>query len=597
MGKTPSREEVVDMRRTIGASAVALCLVASLCAVAVAAESQPLFRFAILSDRTGGHTPGIYPRVIEEINLLNPDFVVTVGDQIEGYGEDYERSDAEWDSVLVLLDALEAPLYLTAGNHDIWDDESEAMYKARTGFDPYYSFDHENTHFVVLDNSRFDVAAEFPEEQMKWLKDDLARNSEAENIFVFLHKPLWAQTLVMGEPDALHETFVEYGVDAVFNGHLHHYFSTEFDGIDYTVVGSSGGSMYRAAEQPVTRGEFFQFGWVTVMDSGYELAVVDLGSIYPRDVVTQDDVREIDRVERELVTVDAVRVYDDASARAPVSVTVENLSERPIDDVVVWDVPDGWSVDPEEAILAVEPGATQTLTFMMLNQGDLYPAPRMSCSYPLSNGRQLDVDLPARVMRSAKGVVTSSPPVIDGDPSDACWEACTPVRKLHAPYDAAVEGGTEFAFACDAENLYLSAICYDPEMVNVTAGVEERDGSVYGEDCVGYFFQPNPDEMTVYQLYVNPLGTVFDQRITFDETMWYTADREWDGDYEVATQRSDDRWSVEIRVPLETIGGDIEAFPAWRTNFRRKQARTSAAADWQVPIDYDPGTFGELSFE
>ena len=585
------------MGKTFVASAVVVCLVACLCPAAAGDYAEPLFRFAILSDRTGGHTPGIYPQVIEEINLLNPDFVVTVGDHIEGYGEDYERSDVEWDSLMVLIGALEAPFYMTPGNHDIWDDESEAMYTARTGFDPYYSFDYENTHFVILDNSRIDAAADFPEEQRDWLVADLARHSEAENIFVFVHKPLWAQTLVLGRPDPLHDIFREYGVDAVFNGHLHHYFTTEFDGIDYTVIGSSGGGMYRSAEQPVTRGEFFQFGWVTVTSPGYELAVIDLGGIYSRDVVTQDDVREIQRVESELITVSAVRVFDDASLRAPVEVTIENVTDSAIDDVIVWEVPEGWTVEPEEAIVAVDPGQTETLTFMMFNQGALYPAPRMSCRYPLSNGKLLDVDLPARVMRTAAGRITSDPPVIDGDLSDACWASCTPVTKLHAAYDATVEGRTEFSFACDTENLYLSAVCFDPEMVNVAANIEERDGPVYGEDCVGYFFQPNPGEMTVYQIYVNPLGTVFDREITFDETMWYTANREWDGEYEVATLRTDDRWSVEIRVPLAQIGGDIEQFPAWRANFRRKQARTSASADWQVPIDYNPNTFGEVAFE
>ncbi len=585
------------MRRTFVASTVAVCLVACLCSAAAAADSEPLFRFAILSDRTGGHVPGIYPQVIEEINLLNPDFVVTVGDHIEGYGEDYERSEVEWDSLMVLIGALEAPFYMTPGNHDIWDDESEAMYKTRTGFDPYYSFDYENTHFVILDNSRIDVAADFPEEQRDWLVADLAQHNEAENIFVFAHRPLWAQTLVLGEPDHLHDIFREYGVDAVFNGHLHHYFTTEFDGIDYTVMGSSGGGMYRSAEQPVTRGEFFQFGWVTVTSPGYELAVVDLGGIYPSGVVTENVVREIKRVESELITVGPVRVFDDASLRASVDVTIANVTDKVIDDVMVWDVPEGWTVDPEQRIITVDPGRTDTLTFIMLNQGELYPVPHMSCRYPLSNGTLLDVGLPARVMRTAKGTITSDPPVIDGDPSDACWASCTPVSKLHAAYDATVDGRTEFSFACDTENLYLSVICFDPEMVNVTANIEERDGSVYSEDCVGYFFQPNSNEMTVYQIYVNPLGTVFDQRITFDETMWYTADREWDGEYEVATQRTDDRWSVEIRVPLAQIGGDIEQFPAWRANFRRKQARTSATADWQVPIDYDPGTFGEVAFE
>ena len=103
--------------------------------------------------------------------------------------------------------------------------------------------------------------------------------------------------------------------------------------------------------------------------------------------------------------------------------------------------------------------------------------------------------------------------------------------------------------------------------------------------------------MTVYQIYVNPSGTIFDQRITFDENMWYTADRTWDGEYDVATQRVDDRWSVEIRVPLSALGAGAQTDSAWGLNFRRKQARTGAAADWQVPIDYDPGTIGELKFE
>jgi len=52
-------------------------------ATASAEGEAPLFHVAILSDRTGGHVPGIHERVIEEINLLGPDLVVDVGDHIE----------------------------------------------------------------------------------------------------------------------------------------------------------------------------------------------------------------------------------------------------------------------------------------------------------------------------------------------------------------------------------------------------------------------------------------------------------------------------------------------------------------------------------
>ncbi len=41
------------------------------------------FQFAIVSDRTGGHRARIFSRAIEQLNLMQPEFVVSVGDLIE----------------------------------------------------------------------------------------------------------------------------------------------------------------------------------------------------------------------------------------------------------------------------------------------------------------------------------------------------------------------------------------------------------------------------------------------------------------------------------------------------------------------------------
>ena len=221
----------------------------------------------------------------------------------------------------------------------------------------------------------------------------------------------------------------------------------------------------------------------------------------------------------------------------------------------------------------------------------------MSCGYPMSSGLRVDVDMPLDVKRTVTATRVGAAPTIDGVVGEDEWGASVPTTVLYPPYDEVVEGETEFRFAYDDDNLYLSAVCYDPRMSEITADVEERDGAVYGEDCVGFFFAPDWEDMVVYQMYFNPLGTPFDQRITFDENMYYTADREWDGHYDVAVQRTEHYWSTEVRVPMEDIGGDVAADPDWRLNFRRKQARTSSACDWQIPIDYNPTTFGELQFE
>lgn len=42
------------------------------------------FCFGIVSDRTGRPRPGVFERAIEHMNRLSPDFVMSVGDYVEG---------------------------------------------------------------------------------------------------------------------------------------------------------------------------------------------------------------------------------------------------------------------------------------------------------------------------------------------------------------------------------------------------------------------------------------------------------------------------------------------------------------------------------
>ncbi|MCH7944837.1 MAG: serine/threonine protein phosphatase, partial [Armatimonadetes bacterium] len=45
------------------------------------------FQFAIVTDRTGGHRAGVFPDAMRKLNLLQPEFVMSVGDPVEGYTE------------------------------------------------------------------------------------------------------------------------------------------------------------------------------------------------------------------------------------------------------------------------------------------------------------------------------------------------------------------------------------------------------------------------------------------------------------------------------------------------------------------------------
>ena len=56
---------------------------------------------------------------MNQINLLQPEFVINVGDLIEGYPEDRADLNGMWDEADVLLDKLDMPFFRTIGNHDV----------------------------------------------------------------------------------------------------------------------------------------------------------------------------------------------------------------------------------------------------------------------------------------------------------------------------------------------------------------------------------------------------------------------------------------------------------------------------------------------
>src|SRR5215470_5496240 len=86
-----------------------VAIVATLPASSDTPSSKPTndFRFSILGDRTGDAEPQVYERVWRDVGLLHPDFVVNVGDTIQG-GND-ATADAEWKALQPLWDRYKLP--------------------------------------------------------------------------------------------------------------------------------------------------------------------------------------------------------------------------------------------------------------------------------------------------------------------------------------------------------------------------------------------------------------------------------------------------------------------------------------------------------
>lgn len=69
------------------------------------------FQFAIVTDRTGGHRPGVFMDGVRKLNLMQPEFVMSVGDLIEGYTTDIEVLARQWNQFNGFVDQLEMPFF------------------------------------------------------------------------------------------------------------------------------------------------------------------------------------------------------------------------------------------------------------------------------------------------------------------------------------------------------------------------------------------------------------------------------------------------------------------------------------------------------
>lgn len=232
------------------------------------------FRFVILGDRTGDAQPGVYEQVLQELDAGHPDFVINVGDTIQG-GHD-STAASEWRAILTLWNRYRYPIYFTPGNHDIWSEASRVVYEAQTRHSAFYGFNYQNAHFTVLDNSQAsDFSLDLSYEQSQFLTRDLAQNRDRDPKFVFFHKPFWLIPVKLESSHfPFHQLIAQYGVRYVISGHGHQYVHAVQDGVTYLEAPSSGGKL---------KGEGFAQGWfygrvlVAVKGSNVSLTVKEIG--------------------------------------------------------------------------------------------------------------------------------------------------------------------------------------------------------------------------------------------------------------------------------------------------------------------------------
>jgi len=525
------------------------------------------FQFVVMGDNRAAQPvvqPETYKRIINEINLLNPDLVVIVGDLIRGYTSDDSLIREEWKEFRRVTGELEMPFYLVVGNHDVWDTLSQKIYLEECG-ELYYSFNHGGCHFIILDTELIGEMERITGDQLEWLKKDLKRSKNAKHIFVFMHKPIWA---FEGEPSGawsrdVHPLLVKHKVDIVFCGHWHAYQIDYRDGIRYVITGGAGAPIGKYPEA----GDFFHYLLCTAEEKNAKIAVIKPGNIFTEEAVKFTDVERHKRIRTQCLSCPYLDLP--CPVESKIVLSIDNPFSDSVTGTVKWNIEEckNWKIEPTEEFFSVLPHARSHLNFKVTPprvEELWYPPPTVQVSYPYVAGKgPILIKRDIRLVPSYECKKMSYPPVINGEVED--WKGVQPIS-LNRRYQVAARDSIKWTgpedkscdiyFSWDNKNLYFLAKVTDDIFCQ-----KGKDKTLSEGDCITLSFDVGDDPRKVGKL--DEFITIYFFALT--ETVptvyrWYTSsDREICDveEIELEIQKMKNGEIYEAKIPWAALKADF----------------------------------------
>ena len=143
----------------------------------------------------------------------------------------------------------------------------------------------------------------------------------------------------------------------------------------------------------------------------------------------------------------------------------------------------------------------------------------------------------------------------------------------------AADARTSVKIAYDDKNLYLGYVCSEPSMNVLSQKVTKRDGNVWEDDCVEFFFF-DPEKDVIKQFITNPIGTKFDHERAQAQAGDPYKGRPWDGEWTVKNWKNKNSWEATLIIPWKTLGFDgVPAYPV-AMNFARERHADKMVSHW-----------------
>ena len=526
------------------------------------------FQFAIIPDRTGGHRPGILEDAINKLQLLQPEFVISIGDMIEGYTLNEPEIRQQWTIYNSFVEKLGMPFFYIPGNHDYTNQVMSRIWEELYG-PSYYYFIYRNVLFLCLNSEESTTGegtAGIDEVQFNYFKEILTDYPDVRWTIVLMHRPLWLddETGYWNEIESLLNTRKH----TVFAGHSHHYVKYERNNGKYIILSTAGGiSELRGPNF----GEFDQIAMVTMSEEGPILANLLLQGIWDENVVTQE---LYDMINSKNIMVEPVFVDEDKFTNTEFRIMVSNEYNYPMWVYLTFD--ENPLLKPE-IISYQKEILPNSLDIVKLPVNTITPVDikriqplflKAWTVYKYENNRQINVDSKFGIapVRKEYCYFANGKIWIDGVIDE--WEGLSFRTDTRSPktedideYYGDFDGSFEFDVKYDHENLYIALSVWDDQLIT------DEKQSHWTQDVVHIYLDGRPLEISsngrgenqsddfLYIIFAPAAGKKADANIYQKQRLPQNTT--------IVTKKTVAGFDAEISVPLPYL--DLKNGPDWKT--------------------------------
>jgi len=194
-----------------------------------------------------------------------------------------------------------------------------------------------------------------------------------------------------------------------------------------------------------------------------------------------------------------------------------------------------------------------------------------------------------------------APIVVDGALDEEVWRRAEPADGFvqAEPHEGqAASEATDVRIAFDGDAIYIGVTCHDADASRVIVNDIRKDFTAGEQDSFEVILDTFADRRNGFVFVVNAAGAKSDAQIANEGR---DVNPSWDAVWTVATTRSADGWSAEIRIPFKTLRFERGSDRVWGVNFSRRIRRKNEIDYWSpVPRVYNlyraglGGTLGGL---